>query len=196
MGSVIMISVHAGLVLMLLVLGGFTSAVAGSGSLTMSAVIATKGTSCTITPTEKILQFKPIKVNQLSGSVQTFQIKPLRLLLACGDETAQSIQPILTLEGDTPYTETQQTVFLNGTPNGVGFMVRTLEDNSTPSLADFYQPDAALSAGGKGVELAALDTGNVYQNETQLWVGLVGPFQSQVTPGAFDASLILNVAFQ
>lgn len=190
------VSLRLGFFTFLLTANFSTLAENENGALALHAVIANKGLGCELTLPESVLQFKPLHSSQLMGALGTYQIKPLRVKLACVDES-EAILPILTLEGDTPYAQDiQQTVFLNGTPNGVGFMVRQSSDDKPIALVDFYQPDAAIGRGGNGKPLSLLNEANLYQNETLLWVGLVGPLQPEIIPGHFYASLTLNVAFQ
>jgi len=120
----------------------------------------------------------------------------LSLHIKCVDET-QELQPTLTLRGVTPYaSDALKTVFIDGAPNGVGFMVRQSTDNAPIALADFYRPDKAIGNGGAGETPTPLNSQNLYQSETLLWVGLVGPLQAAIKPGNFHASLAINVAFQ
>lgn len=172
------------------------SASAWAAVSSLKAVIANKGLGCDVQVTEHTLQFKPLAVSQLTGTVQTYQVKPLQLQLQCEDEN-EAIRPTLTIEGETPYADdVEQTVFLSGSPNGVGFMLRQSPDDNPIALADFYQPALALGHAGQGNTLAVLDDDNHYHSDTTLWVGLVGPFQPVVIPGHFHASLTLNVAFE
>ncbi|EKT60166.1 fimbrial protein [Providencia sneebia] len=167
-----------------------------NNSLSINAVIANKGLGCEMVLPETVLQFIPLQTNQLTGAVKTFQIKPLVMQLSCVDET-ESILPTLTLLGTTPYVgDAEHTVFLDGTPNGVGFMVRQSADNSPIGLADFYRPSEAIGNNNLGQPLTLLDDNNHYQAEKILWVGMVGPLQSNINSGRFHASLTLNVAFQ
>lgn len=163
-------------------------------ALSLQAVIASKGVGCDLIVPTSVLQFKPLQSSQLTGAVQTYQIQPLRLQLRCVDER-DAVMPTLTIEGESPYVE-HDTVFLNGPPNGVGFMVRQSKGDAPISLAAFYQPTEAIGHGGKGTPLAVLDDDNQYRHEQVLWVGLVGPFQPDIMPGHFQASLALNVAFE
>lgn len=164
--------------------------------LSMQAVIANKGVGCDLIVPTSVLQFKPLKSNQLTGAIQTYQIQPLRVQLRCVDEH-EAVMPILTIEGETPYAEdVEKAVYLNGKPNGVGFMVRQSLEGTPIGLAEFYQPAAAIGQGGKGTPLAELNEGNQYTSDQFLWVGLVGPFLPEVLPGYFQASLTLNVAFE
>lgn len=166
-------------------------------TLSINALISDKaGLGCEMTLPESVLQFAPLQANKLTGTIQTYQIKPLIVKLSCVDET-EALQPTLTLQGRTPYADDiQQTVFLDETPNGVGFMVRQSPDDQPIALADFYRPDEAIGNEGKGQSLTMLNNDNQYQTETRLWVGIVGPMQSQIASGHFHASLTLNVAFQ
>lgn len=167
-----------------------------SAVLSLQAVIANKGLGCEVTLPETTLQFKPLHSSQLTGGVTTYQIQPLRVQLQCEDEQ-EAIRPTLTIEGETPYAEdVEQTVFLSGTPNGVGFMLRQSAEDTPIGLTDFYQPTEAIGHGGQGEALPVLDDSNLYRRERVLWVGLVGPFQSPVIPGHFHASLTLNVVFE
>lgn len=163
-------------------------------ALSLQAVIANKGVGCELMVPTSLLQFKPLQTSQLTGTVQTYQILPLPVQLRCVDES-EAIIPTLTIEGETPYVEHDK-VFLNGTPNGAGFMVRQSEDGSSLNLASFYQPTEAIGRGRKGTALATLNKDNLYAHEQVLWVGLVGPFQPDIIPGHFQASLTLNVAFE
>ncbi len=164
--------------------------------LSLHAVIANKGLGCELILPENVLQFKPLQSSQLTGAIQTYQIKPLRVELNCVDEH-EVVLPTLTIEGETPYaSDVDQTIFLNGTPNGVGFMVRQSMDDKPIALAEFYQPAAAISQGGQGKRLTVLNEDNLYHSDNVLWVGLVGPFQPDIIPGNFQASLTLNVTFE
>ncbi|EKT62037.1 fimbrial protein [Providencia burhodogranariea] len=166
-------------------------------TLSINALISDKaGLGCEMTLPESVLQFTPLQANKLTGTIQTYQIKPLIVKLSCVDET-EALKPTLTLQGRTPYAgDTQQAVFLDETPNGVGFMVRQSLDDQPIALADFYRPDEAIGNEGKGQSLTVLNNDNQYQTETRLWVGVVGPLQPEIIPGHFHASLTLNVAFQ
>ncbi|OAT34598.1 fimbrial protein [Proteus myxofaciens] len=165
-------------------------------SLSLHAMVANKGLSCELVLPQNVLQFKPLQANQLTGSVRTFQVLPLHLEMMCGDEN-ENIIPTLTLSGETPYSQdTEQAVFLSGTPNGVGFMVRKSADDKPINVTDFYQPKSAIVKGGLGQPLTELNDKNFYRSDAVLWVGLVGPFQPEVIPGQFHASLILNMSFE
>ena len=171
-------------------------AVDQEATLSLKAMVANKGLGCDISLPEALLQFKPLKSNQLMNDPQTYQIKPLRLQLRCVDEH-EAVLPTLTIEGETPYADdTEQVIFLNGTTNGVGFMLRQSSEDKPIALADFYQPAAAIGQGGQGTPLTVLNNDNLYISDHVLWVGLVGPFQSNIIPGYFQASLTLNVAFE
>lgn len=164
--------------------------------LSLQAVIASKGEGCSLIVPTSVLQFKPLQSSQLTGSIQTYQIQPLRVQLRCVDEY-EAVMPTLTIEGETPYADdVEQVVFLNGTPNGVGFMVRQSLADTPISLTEFYQPAAAIGHGGKGAPLAELNEDNLYTHEQVLWVGLVGPFLPEIIPGYFQASLTVNVVFE
>lgn len=162
----------------------------------MEAVIANKGVGCEITLPQTLLRFKPLQANQLKGAVQTYEIQPLMVRLACVNET-QILQPKLTLQGVTPYpTDSYKVIFLDEKINGIGFMVRQTTDGKTISLADFYRPDVAIGNTTTVVSLNSLTPDNQYQSESTLWVGMVGPFQSTIIAGRFQASLMLNVIFE
>lgn len=165
-------------------------------TLEMQAVISKKGLGCEMTLPQTVLQFKPLQANNIATSVQTYEIKPLVVQLACINET-QALKPRLTLQGITPYSsDSYQTVFLNGTPNGLGFMVRQSRDDKPIDVADFYRPDIAIGNNNQGILLRELNNDNKYQTESTLWVGVVGPFQSNIIAGKFHASLIINMAFE
>ncbi len=167
-----------------------------SSTIVMNAVISNKGVGCEMTLPQTLLRFKPLQDTQLKGMVQAYEIKPLVVKLYCVNET-QAIKPKLTLQGVTPYSsDTYQTVFLDGTPNGAGFMVRQTTDDKSISLTDFYRPEAAIGNIKTRVSLNELNNDNQYQSEATLWVGVVGPFQSNIIAGYFHASLIINVAFE
>lgn len=162
----------------------------------MEAVIANKGVGCEITLPQTLLRFKPLQANQLKGTVQTYEIQPLMVRLACVNET-QILQPKLTLQGVTPYpTDSYKVIFLDEKINGIGFMVRQTTDGKPISLADFYRPDVAIGNTTTVVSLNSLTPDNQYQRESTLWVGMVGPFQSTIIAGRFQASLMLNVIFE
>ncbi|EMC8780102.1 fimbrial protein [Providencia rettgeri] len=165
-------------------------------SVLMEAVIANKGVGCEITLPQTLLRFKPLQANQLKGTVQTYEIQPLMVRLACVNET-QILQPKLTLQGVTPYpTDSYKVIFLDEKINGIGFMVRQTTDGKPISLADFYRPDVAIGNTTTVVSLNSLTPDNQYQSESTLWVGMVGPFQSTIIAGRFQASLMLNVIFE
>lgn len=163
-------------------------------TLSLEAMIANKGLGCELVVPTSLLQFKPLQLSQLNGTVQTYQVLPLTVQLRCVDES-EAITPTLTIEGETPYVDHDK-VFLNGTPNGVGFLVRQSKGDEPMSLASFYQPTEAIGHDGKGTVLGALNTDNKYSYDQVLWVGLVGPFQPEIMPGYFQASLTLNVVFE
>lgn len=164
--------------------------------LSLQAVIANKGLGCDLILPENTLHFKPLSSSQLMGAVQTYQIKSFRFQLSCVNEH-EAILPTLTIEGETPYAgDVEQAVFLSGMPNGIGFMVRQSADDKPISLTDFYEPTEAIGNSGKGKALKILNEDNLYHTDNVLWVGLVGPFQHDIIPGHFHASLTLNVAFE
>lgn len=164
--------------------------------MTLKAVIGNKGLGCKVNLLERVLEFNPLQASKLVGTIQTYQIKPLTLQISCVDET-EVLQPMLSLQGNTPYpNDTLQTVFLDGVPNGVGFMVRQSVDNQVISLADFYRPDLAINNYGDGVPIKILDSSNQYHSNTLLWVGVVGPLQPEIASGRFQAALTVNVAFE
>ncbi|UBX47795.1 fimbrial protein [Providencia alcalifaciens] len=170
--------------------------VAYAEPMTLKAVIASRGIGCEINLLERVLEFKALQASKLVGAIQAYQIKPLTLQISCVDET-EVFQPILSLQGSTPYpNDTLQTVFLDGAPNGIGFMVRQSVDNQAISLADFYRPDLAIRNHGDGVPIQILDISNQYHSNTLLWVGVVGPLQPEITSGRFQAALTVNVAFE
>ena len=184
------------LVACLLAVGVSAPAAEQAATLSLQAVIANKGLGCDLTLPQTTLQFKPLSVSQLDGAVQTYQILPLPVQLHCEDEH-EAIRPMLTVEGETPYPDdVDQTVFLSGTPNGVGFMLRQSAQDAPIPLTDFYQPATAIGQGGQGYSLTMLNDDNAYHSDTIVWVGLVGPFQPVIIPGHFHASLTLNVAFE
>ncbi|WP_336193009.1 hypothetical protein [Providencia stuartii] len=169
---------------------------AQEAELSLRAFIANKGLGCDFSVTESELRFNPVAVKQLTGAVQTFQIQPIHLQLHCVEEQS-AILPKLSLTGETPYSmDVDQVVFLSGTPNGAGFMVRQSENDEPIDLADFYQPTDAIGHAGKGQALTVLDDNNQYKSDRVLWVGLVGPFLQNAIPGYFHASLTLNMTFE
>lgn len=158
------------------------------------AVIAADTSGCAVIVPESTVNFTPLQARVLTGPVTTYQIKPLQVVMSCSGENL-AITPSLTLQGHTPYTMTSNTVFLDGAANGVGFMVRQ-SDGSTPSQADYYNPQKAISNNGEPVIFSPLDSSNNHYQEKVFWVGLVGPLSSPIVPGPFSATLILNVVFQ
>lgn len=167
-----------------------------NAELSLSAVISNKGLGCELILPQTSFYFKSLTSNQLTGAIQTYEVQPLQLQLSCANEH-EELLPVLTLKGETPYTEdTQRTIFMNGTPNGVGFMVRQSPDNKPIPLADFYQPNAAIGAGDRGHSLEILNQNNLYQSNPLLFVGLVGPLQTNIKAGSFYASLTLNIEYQ
>ncbi|WP_300003693.1 fimbrial protein [uncultured Cedecea sp.] len=137
------------------------------------------------------LIFTPQRTSAFQGAPAAYEIKPLRAALECAGKTRELV-PKLSIEGNTPY-ETD-TVFLNGEPNGVGFMLR-LSDGSSPSLSDFYSPEKAIKR-GIALPLSPLNIANQHHTEEVFWVGLVGPVQDNVLPGQFFSTLTFNFLFQ
>lgn len=159
-----------------------------------SAVIGTDVSGCSISVPESTLGFNPVFNYKLTGGVTTYQIKPLQVALFCTDVT-ESITPSLSLTGTTPYAGTDNTVFLDGDINGVGFMVRR-SDGNQPSLSGFYNTGEAIANNSDPVTLTTLNSSNGYYSEENFWVGLVGPLGSDIVPGVFSATLVVNVVFQ
>ncbi|WP_272518391.1 MULTISPECIES: fimbrial protein [unclassified Providencia] len=154
------------------------------------------GLGCKVIIPNNVLSFTPLKSNIVVGNIKTFQINPLVIRLSCVDET-EELLPLLTISGVTPYQDdTTKSIFLDGNTNGVGFMIRQSIDNQQISLNDFYKPTEAIQNNGTPKQLSKLNSINAYQSETLLWVGLVGPLRTVVTPGNFSATLTVNVAFQ
>lgn len=170
--------------------------VSESAPLSLSAVIAKKGLGCEMKLLENVLDFKPLQANKLTGAIQALQIKPLTMQISCIDET-EALQPMLSLQGNTPYSnDTLQTLFLDGAPNGLGFMIRQSSDDKPISLADFYRPDLAIGNNGYGVPIKILNSNNQYHSNSLLWVGVIGPLQPNIIAGHFQATLTVNVAFE
>jgi len=137
------------------------------------------------------LTFSPQRTSVFQGSPAAYEIKPLRAELSCPNKTNELV-PKLSIEGHTPYGT--DTVFLDGEPNGVGFMLR-LGEGTSPSLNDFYAPDKAIKQ-GMTLSLSPLNMTNQHHTEEVFWVGLVGPVQGNVLPGKFFSALVFNVFFQ
>ncbi len=158
------------------------------------ALIGSNTEGCSVIAPERTLNFSALKATNLTGGVTTHEILPLQIVFLCQDAAGQ-VTPSLTVTGNTPYTGTANTVFLDGAVNGVGFMVRR-SDGNTPSLSDFYNTGEAVANNGAPVVLTTLDSGNNYYNEEIFLVGVVGPFSGTVVPGPFSATLIVNVLYQ
>lgn len=137
------------------------------------------------------LEFTPQRVSAFQGATTTHEIKPLHAQLFCVDKFVE-LTPKLTLEGNTPYSV--NSIFLDGTPNSTGFMLR-VSDGTPLSLGDFYQPDKAIKRGVQ-IPLTPLNAENHYLVEEVFWVGLVGPVETNVLPGKFSAALTFNLVFQ
>ncbi|MES0689363.1 fimbrial protein [Providencia stuartii] len=137
------------------------------------------------------LEFTPQRTSAFQGVTTTYEIKPLRAQLLCVDKTAE-LTPKLTLEGNTPYSE--NSIFLDGIPNSVGFMLR-VSDGTPISLGDFFQLDKAIKR-GEPVFLTPLNLANHHQVEEIFLVGLVGPIDGNAVPGKFSAALTFNLIFQ
>ncbi|HGN1706722.1 TPA: fimbrial protein [Providencia rettgeri] len=138
-----------------------------------------------------VLQFTPKRTNDFIGTLKTFEIKPLQAIFKCKDKTGK-LTPKITLLGNTPYST--DTIFLDGTPNSAGFMLR-LYDGTIPSLNDFYDASKAI-ARGKQIALTPLNAENHFQTEETFLVGLVGPVDGPAISGKFSATLIFNLIFQ
>lgn len=165
-----------------------------SATVDFRALIGRDVSGCSISVPESTLGFNPLFLHKLTGGVTTYQIKPLQVSLFCTD-VHEVITPSLSLTGTTPYVGTDNTVFLDGDINGVGFMVRR-SSGSQPSLSGFFNTGEAIANNGDPVTLTPLSSDNDYYSEENFWVGLVGPFGSDVVPGAFSATLVVNVLFQ
>jgi len=137
------------------------------------------------------LTFRPQRTSAFQGAAEAHEIKPLRAELACPDKTNELI-PRLSIEGHTPYAT--DAIFLDGEPNGVGFMLR-LGEGTPPSLSEFYAPEKAIKQ-GMTLSLSPLNIANQHHTEEIFWVGLVGPVQGNVLPGKFFSALTFNVFFQ
>ncbi|WP_416886561.1 hypothetical protein [Marinospirillum sp.] len=170
----------------------FTSVSHASSTMTFRALIGEDITGCDVILPETTLNFKPLQGKNIIGPVSTFQINKLSLQLFC-EEQVRDIVPSITLKGSTPYLG-NDTVFLNGEPNGVGFMVR--RGSEQPPLNDFYNKDEAIKNNNTPINLNTLGNANNYYNEESLWIGLVGPVSSPIKSGPFSATLIINVVFR
>lgn len=137
------------------------------------------------------LQFTPKRISDFTGGITTHEIKPLKAQFICVDKTG-NLTPKITLQGNTPYNES--TIFLDGTPNSTGFMLR-LSNGTSPSLSEFYDTSKAFKR-GEQIALAPLTKDNAHQTEEIFLVGLVGPVDGEATPGEFSASLTFNLIFQ
>lgn len=137
------------------------------------------------------LTFIPQRTSEFQGAPTAHEIQPLRAEFTCANKT-NPLVPKLSIEGPTPYAT--DVIFLNGEPNGVGFMLRRAE-GSAPSLSDFYAPEKAIKR-GETLSLSPLNIANQHQTEEIFWVGLVGPVQGNVLPGTFFSTLVFNVFFQ
>lgn len=186
---------NVGLFLLILAINGKGGAASSEATLSISALIANKGVGCEMTLPNNVLTFTPLQANKLVGNIKTYQIQPIKLILMCTDEK-EEIQPTLTVQGNTPYQEGNNTVFLDGSLNGVGFMLRQSSDNNPIALADFYNPNEAIVNNGQPKTFASLGTENNYYQEALLWVGIIGPMQPDVIAGDFHATLTINLAFQ
>ncbi|MEM8325521.1 fimbrial protein [Morganella morganii] len=165
-----------------------------SATVGFRALIGSNTDGCSVVVPERTLNFSALKTRNLNGGITTHEILPLQIALFCQNANSPVI-PSLTVTGSTPYTGTSDTVFLDGPENGAGFMVRR-SDGGTPSLTDFYNTGEAVANNGEPVVMTLLDSGNSYYSEETFLVGLVGPLGSSVVPGAFSASLVVNVLFQ
>ncbi|OBU05183.1 fimbrial protein [Morganella psychrotolerans] len=166
-----------------------TSLTALSDTTEISAVI-TDDIGCGMT-VASVLKFTPQRTSDFQGAVTTHEIKPLQAVFTCTGKTGK-LTPKITLQGNTPYNS--DTVFLDGTPNSAGFMLR-LSDGSPPSLSDFYDTGKAIQR-GKQIALGPVSAENQYRTEETFLVGLVGPLDGPATAGAFSAALTFNLIFQ
>lgn len=158
------------------------------------ALIGSNTEGCSVILPERTLNFSPVKSRDLTGAVTTHDIQLLQVVFFCQDATSPVI-PSVTVTGNTPYTGTDDTVFLDGLANGAGFMVRRSKDGP-PSLSDFYNTSLAVTNNSNPIVLTTLDENNDYYSEESFFVGVVGPLGSSVLPGPFSATLIVNVFFE
>lgn len=158
------------------------------------ALIANDVTGCSVQVPSSSLTFSALKARDLIGEVTTYQIQPLQVVLQCTGADSPTT-PTLSVTGNTPYEGTENTVFLDGAKNGVGFMVRQ-GDGNPPALSEFYNTAEAVVNNGDPLVMTTLDTSNNYYREEPFWVGVVGPLGGTVVPGPFSSTLIVNVVFQ
>jgi len=161
-----------------------------SAGMTEFSAIISDDIGCSMT-LPSVLRFTPQRTADFIGAPKTHEIKTLRAVFTCKDKSGR-LTPKITLQGNTPYNT--DTVFLDGTPNSSGFMVRLFE-GMTPSLNDFYNTEKAISR-GKQITLTPLNAENHYRTEEIFLVGMVGPMEGPATPGEFSAALIFNLIFQ
>lgn len=163
-------------------------------TVNFSAIIGKDTDGCSVSVPENIFSFKPLRIRDLTGPVTAHEIKRLLVVLSCSD-TTETIAPALSLTGNTPYSGIGDAVFVDGSMNGVGFMVRQ-GNRVTPTLENFYNTKDALKNNDTPLLLGSLDVNNGYYREEEFLIGLVGPFGDNITPGSFSTTLIINVVFQ
>ncbi|URE79882.1 fimbrial protein [Providencia stuartii] len=144
--------------------------------------------SCAIELSEKSLDFKPYSVTDFPTAKTTVEIQPITAKVSCeGGNTT----PLLSLKGITPYSGNNK-VFLDGAPNGTGFMIQ--RKIKTRGLNDFYNDDA-LENQGKQVALTPLNSSNQFSSTEYFEIGLVS-VENTVTPDFLKANITFTVLFQ
>ena len=161
-----------------------------SAEVTEFSAVISDDIGCEMTM-PSMLRFTPQRTSDFMGELKTHEIKTLQAVFSCKDKTGR-LTPKMTLQGNTPYST--DAVFLDGTPNSSGFMLRKY-DGTMPSLNEFYNTEKAIHR-GKQIALTPLNAENHYRTEETFLVGLVGPMNGPATPGEFSAALIFNLIFQ
>lgn len=182
--------VRSGKYLPLLCLALFSASLTARADITEISAVITDDIGCGMT-VASVLKFTPQRTSDFQGAVITHEIKPLQAVFTCTGKTGK-LTPKVTLQGNTPYNS--DTVFLDGTPNSAGFMLR-LSEGSPLSLSDFYDTGKAIKR-GKQISLSPVNAENQYRTEETFLVGLVGPLDGPATAGTFSAALTFNLIFQ
>lgn len=175
------------LIALLSVLCGVCSLARGSeGTVNLSAII-TNGT-CTVSVLPQTVTFSPVAQNVFTQKEKTSQVKPLALTLnSCPGLAGGELRAAVRVDGQMAGYDTHLFRDVDSTAKGVGIMMRA--DKYTGSVADFYNPAAAVLTGQYTHEQ---QKGVVPKNGTQLdySVGFTnGNGLEQISPGDLKATL-------
>lgn len=175
------------LIALLSVLCGVCPLAWGDGSTVNFSATIVNGT-CAVSVLPQTVTFLPVAQNVFTQAKRTSQVKPLVLTLnSCPGLAGGELHAAVRVDGKMADYDTHLFRDVDSTAKGVGIMMRA--DKYTGSVADFYDPDAAVITGQYTHEQPK---GEVPRNGTQLEysVGFTnGSGSEQIFPGDLKATL-------